>query len=155
MRPALVICAAAAMLSGCLSPGDPIYPPVDRVQPKIVSVRPDLSGGMAVLKATQLIEITFSEPMDISSLRPGLAVRNSKREEQQLDIRATASSTVADKDFEWKVQISSAAGGFLPGAHVLVIHPFIVDQQGNSLLTGDPRPDGGAQDDFLAAFTVQ
>ncbi len=154
MRAALVF-VSMALLCGCLSPGDPLYGPVDRTQPKIVSVRPDLSGGMAVLQATQLIEVTFSEPLDITSLRPGIAVRNSKREEQQLDIRATASNTVADKDFEWKVQISSAEGGFLPGAHVLVIHPFIVDQQGNSLLTGEPRPDGGAQDDFLAAFTVQ
>lgn len=131
---------AAAVLLGavsCLSPGSTQYLPLDNVAPHLVSIAPDLGsdGGFQQFPPTQIFEITFSEPMDTDSLRPGIVVRNVAREEQLLELHAPdIPPSLSDPDFAFPVRISSYAdGGFAPGAYQLILRTLLIDQQGNPL----------------------
>ena len=147
MKPVL----ALLCLTGCLSPGAPLYGKLDTVAPKVTAISPAMGGdaGVPTLSPSQFIVLTFSEPMDLDSLRPGIVVRNKDRKEQpltiQVDVDQLQPITARDPDLEFRVQISSAtAGGFTNGAYQLILRTLLIDQQGNGL-------DG----EFLGAFNVQ
>jgi hypothetical protein len=149
------------MLGGCLSPGAPLYDKQDSVHPKLVSVAPPMGGGTPPsIEPLKIIVITFSEAMDLESLRPGIVVRDKDRKEQPLTIRVDPAEvrplSAADPDIPFPVQVSSALpGGFAPGAYQLALRTLLIDQQGNTILDGEDPGDAGIRDiDFLGAFNV-
>lgn len=138
-------------LASCLSPGGSLYGKLDSTAPKIVSISPAMGpdAGVTYLAPAQFIVITFSEPMDLDSLRAGIVIRNKDRKEQALTIQVDPDQirpvTAKDPDLEFRVQISSAdMGGFTSGAYQLILRTLLIDQQGNGLET-----------EFLGAFYVQ
>ena len=142
---------ALLVLTGCLSIGEPLYGKLDPTAPKIAAISPPMGGdaGVPILTPNQFIVLTFSEPMDLDSLRPGIVIRNKDRKEQpltiQVDVDQLRPITAKDPDVEFKVQISSAEmSGFATGGYQLILRTLLIDQQGNSL-------DG----EFLGAFYVQ
>lgn len=142
---------AALLLTGCLSPGQSLYEKLDSTSPKVVSISPPIGGdaGTVTLAPSQFVLITFSEPMDIDSLRAGIVVRNRDRKEQPLTIQVDPSQIrpiqASDPETEFQVQISSAdPSGFVSGPYQLILRTLLIDQQGNGL-------DG----EFLGAFFVQ
>ncbi|MBS1148617.1 MAG: hypothetical protein H6Q89_315 [Myxococcaceae bacterium] len=142
---------AMVVLTGCLSAGDPLYGKLDSTPPRIAAISPPMGGdaGVVYLTPSQFIVLTFSEPMELDSLRAGIVVRNRDRKEQPLTIQVDPDQlrpiTAKDPDVEFKVQISSAEpSGFATGAYQLILRTLLIDQQGNGL-------DG----EFLGAFYVQ
>lgn len=151
MRPALAL--LAVMLTGCLSPGETPYVKLDFSSPTLVSIEPAMGGdaGVPILSPNQFIVLTFSEPMDLSSLRPGIVIRNKDRKEQPLTIQVDpdqirpAGSGLMDEEADFSVNISAAeASGFTTGGYQLILRTLLIDQQGNSL-----------NNEFLGAFYVQ
>ncbi len=142
---------ALLFLTGCLSAGESLYPKLDSLPPTLVEIVPSMGGdaGVPSLTPSQVIVLTFSEPMDLDSLRPGIVVRNKDRKEQPLTIRVAADQvrpiTARDPDLPFSVQVSSAdLSGFAVGSYQLILRTLLIDQQGNGL-------DG----EFLGAFNVQ
>lgn len=142
---------APLLLAGCLSPGSPLYGKLDETSPHLAQIVPRIGGdaGLQSVAPKQFIVITFSEPMDLDSLRAGIVVRNRDRKEMPLTIQVEPSQlqpiTAADPDIEFSVQISSAEpSGFVVGPYQLILRTLLIDQQGNGL-------DG----EFLGAFYVQ
>ena len=139
-----------ALLAGCLSPGGQQYELLDGTAPTIVSIVPPMGGdaGTPVVGPGQIIEVRFSEAMDLASLRPGIAIRNKERREQALTIQtevADVKLTAADRDVAMTVRISSAdPSGFATGGYQLFLRTLLIDQQGNGLGT-----------EFLGGFFVQ
>ena len=146
----IVLPLAALLLTGCLSAGDSLYGKLDATPPRIASIIPPIGGdaGTQLLSPSQFILLTFSEPMDLDSLRAGIVIRNKDRKEQPLTIQVEVDQlrpiTSKDPDIEFKVQISAAdPGGFASGSYQLILRTLLIDQQGNGL-------DG----EFLGAFFV-
>lgn len=142
---------AGLFLAGCLSAGEPLYGKLDGIPPKIAAIDPPMGGdaGVVYITPSRFIELTFSEPMDLDSLRPGIVVRNKDRLEQPLTIQVNPDQlrpiTAKDPDIQFKVQISAAdPSGFPTGAYQLILRTLLIDQQGNGLDT-----------EFLGAFYVQ
>lgn len=146
-----LLCAVAVLLAGCLSVGEPLYGKLDPVSPTVVSIVPAMGAdaGVPTLSPSQFIVLTFSEPMDLDSLRPGIVIRNKDRKEQpltiQVDVDQLRPITARDPDIPFKVQISAAdPAGFSTGAYQLILRTLLIDQQGNQL-----------NSEFLAPFFVQ
>ena len=149
MRP--LLCAALVMLAGCLSVGEPLYGKLDPVHPTLLSSVPALGAdaGTPTLTPSQFIVLTFSEPMDLDSLRPGIVIRNKDRREQPLTISVEVDQLqpirASDPDIPFSVQISAAdPAGFPVGAYQLILRTLLIDQQGN-----------GLNSEVLAPFFVQ
>lgn len=149
-----VVVVAAA---GCNSPGESLYGKLDAQPPRIVEIAPPMGGDAGVPSVTpsQFIVLTFSESMDLDSLRAGIVIRNKDRKEQPLTIQVDPDQIRPDNlgarddggtlDQPFKVQISAAdPGGFATGAYQLILRTLLIDKRGNGL-------DG----EFLAAFYVQ
>jgi hypothetical protein len=114
-------------------------------------------GGIPTLTPGAIITITFSESMDVNSLRPGIAIRDANRVEQPLNIYVAPqylmTTNAQDLDFDFPVQVSSPSG-FTPGVYQLILRQLLIDQQGNMLTPADP--DGGVPGiAFSATFQVQ
>ncbi len=143
--------ALLLVITGCVSPGESLYEKLDAKAPKIAEISPPMGGdaGVPSLTPSQFIVLTFSETMDLDSLRPGIVIRNKDRKEQpltiQVDVDQLLPVNAQDLDVPFKVQISSAEpSGFTTGAYQLILRTLLIDQQGNGL-------DG----EFLGAFNVQ
>lgn len=161
MRPLAALAALA--LAGCLSTGSPYYPQMDTKRPTITSIDPPMGdiaggdGGIPTLTSGQIITVTFDEPMDLDSLRPGITVRDAMRQEQPLLVSVDPANqggpTAADYDLPFPVHLASTSG-FVPGVYQLILRELLIDQQGNTLLV--PLSDGGISDNgFVATFQVQ
>jgi hypothetical protein len=142
---------ALALATGCLSPGESPYIKQDYQSPVVLSIVPAMGGdaGVPILSPSQFIVITFSESMDLGSLRPGIVIRNKDRKEQPLNIQVEPDQvrrvTAVDTDSPFSVNISAAeASGFTTGGYQLILRTLLIDQQGNSL-----------NSEFLGAFYVQ
>jgi hypothetical protein len=145
------------MLTGCLSVGEPLYGKLDSTPPRIASIVPPMGGdaGVVFIAPSQFIVLTFSEPMDLDSLRAGIVVRNKDRLEQPLTIQVApdqirpltvkAGEDGGQTEIDFSVQIGAAdPAGFPTGAYQLILRTLLIDQRGNGL-------DG----EFLGAFYVQ
>src|SRR5205823_9400544 len=66
----------------CLEPSTkPNVGALDNTPPSVCSTKPPINdAGVSTLAASDAIEVAFSEPMDIYSLRPGIAVTKDKDE---------------------------------------------------------------------------
>jgi hypothetical protein len=133
MRYLLTACALLS-LSGCLEPGDPLLGVRDTDPPEVESTEPEANGTIAT-DAT--LEITFSEFMDIRTLRPGIAVF-SGRDEVPLRITVPAPSD-GDEDVErgdipYTVMVNAEAGSFSANtSYTLVLRTILTDYEGNAL----------------------
>ncbi|GEM_PF-3357959 len=151
MKRAALVAGLWLSLAGCLSPGAPLYGKLDEKSPRMTQIVPPIGGdaGLQSVAPKQFIVITFSEQMELDSLRAGIVVRNRDRREMPLTIQVEPSQirpvTAQDPDGEFSVQISSAEpSGFVVGPYQLILRTLLIDQQGNGL-------DG----EFLGAFYVQ
>ena len=147
--------APLLLLAGCLGIGSPLYPKLDDQPPRVLGIDPPMGGdaGVPVLAGGQVISITFSEQMNVDSLRPGIVIRNRERKELplslQLESEPTPVSYAADDDgglrsLPMTVQIASAGGGFDLGSYQLILRTLLIDRAGNSL-----------ESEFLGTFVVQ
>jgi hypothetical protein len=133
MRYLLTACALLS-LSGCLDPGDPLLAVRDTDPPKVESTNPE-AGGTIASDAT--LEITFSEFMDVRTLRPGIAVF-SGRDEVALRITVPAPAE-GDEDVErgdipYTVMVNTEAGAFnANSSYTLVLRTVLTDYEGNPL----------------------
>jgi len=160
---ALPLVLAAAAASGCLSPDKPLFNEMDTTRPSILQIEPPLGdlyggdGGVPSFSGGVIFTVHFSEPMDVSSLRPGIAVRDMNKVEQPLDLYVApaylaAPLTQADLDVDWPVEVSSPSG-FVPGVYQLILRELLIDAQGNPLQV--PAADGGFSDNgYVATFQV-
>jgi hypothetical protein len=133
MRYLLTACALVS-LSGCLDPGDPLLGVRDTDPPEVSSTDPDVNGMIA---SDGTVEITFSELMDVRTLRPGIAVF-SGRDEVTLSITVPAPSD-GDEDVErgdlpYTVMVNAEGGAFIANtSYTLVLRTLLTDYEGNAL----------------------
>lgn len=133
MRYLLTACALVS-LSGCLDPGDPLLGVRDTDPPEVSSTEPGTNGTIA---SDGTVEITFSEFMDVRTLRPGIAVF-SGRDEIALSITVPAPSD-GDEDVErgdlpYTVRVNAEGGTFTANtSYTLVLRTILTDYEGNAL----------------------
>lgn len=133
MRYVLPVCALLS-LSGCLDPGDPLLGVRDTDPPEVSSTEPEANETIA---SDATIEITFSEFMDVRTLRPGIAVF-SGRDEVPLRITVPAPSD-GDEDVErgdlpYTVMVNAEGGAFTANSsYTLVLRTILTDYEGNAL----------------------
>ena len=129
----LVLLAASA----CLEPGASLYQRGDVEQPRVLfeNMQPRILGGDAgvpIVQAGQTIELSFSEPMDPDSLRPGIVIRiNPERNEIPLLIQAPPTTTG-----EYVVRIASGEGTFVSGVYTMQLRTLLIDVAGNPIEDG-------------------
>ncbi|WP_224362268.1 Ig-like domain-containing protein [Hyalangium versicolor] len=134
MRRLLTACAFLS-LAGCLDPGDPVLGVRDVVPPEVSSTNPTANGSIA---SDGTLKITFSEFMDVRTLRPGIAVY-SGRDEVPLRISVPA-PTDGDEDVErgdisYTVEVNAESESFTPNASfTLVLRTILTDYEGNPLV---------------------
>jgi hypothetical protein len=134
MRRLLTACAFLSLV-GCLEPGDPLLAVRDTDPPEIQSTDPAPNAEIA---SDGTLEITFSESMDVRTLRPGIAVFTG-RDEVPLRITVPAPQAgeedVERGDFAYRVQVNADAGALTPNAsHTLVLRTILTDYEGNPLI---------------------
>lgn len=133
MRRLLTACALLS-LAGCLDPGDPVLAVRDTDPPEVQSTDPAANAQIA---SDGSLEITFSEYMDVRTLRPGVAVFYG-RDEVPLTISVPA-PTEGDEDVErgdipYAVTVKATSGAFTPNASfTLVLRTILSDYEGNTL----------------------
>jgi hypothetical protein len=126
---------ALLSLAGCLDPGDPVLAVRDAEPPEIRSTDPIANAQIA---SDGTVEVTFSEFMDVRTLRPGIAVF-SGRDEVPLSITVPA-PTEGDEDVErgnipYTVKVKAASGAFTVNAsYTLVLRTVLTDYEGNALV---------------------
>jgi hypothetical protein len=134
VKRALVVLLTA---SACLEPGAALYDRKDIDPPRVLfeNMKPRILGGDAgvpIVQAGQTIELSFSEPMDPDSLRPGIVIRiNPERNEIPLLIQAPP--TVAG---EYVVRIASAEGTYISGVYTMQLRTLLIDVAGNPIADG-------------------
>jgi hypothetical protein len=133
MRRLLTACAFLSLV-GCLEPGDPLLAVRDTDPPEVQSTDPAANAQIA---SDGTVEITFSEFMDVRTLRPGIAVF-SGRDEVSLNITVPPPSEgeedIERGDVPYTVMVKAAAGAFSPNASfTLVLRTALTDYEGNAL----------------------
>jgi hypothetical protein len=133
MRRLLIACAVLS-LSGCLEPGDPVLAVRDTDPPAVESTEPAANAEVA---KDGSLRITFSELMDVRSLRPGIAVF-SGRDEVALSITVPRTSDIEQDiergDIPYTVTVSAASGAFSANTtYTLVLRTVLTDYEGNAL----------------------
>lgn len=126
--------------AGCLVPGASPLSALDTQPPVLLEIQPpvETDGGYIRLPAAATLSLTFSEPMDPSSLRPGIVFRT-RGVEQPLNILAPETGGgVADRDVPWTVRLQSGSstGAFPDSNQVysrLVLRTLLLDAQGNAI----------------------
>ena len=150
------VCFLALFAAGCLTAGNSPYNKLDDQPPTVISIDPPIGGdaGTPIVRGGQIISITFSEQMNVDTLRPGIVIRNRDRQELPLSIQLESEPTPvsyrADSDagpinIPMTVQLTSALpSGFDRGSYQLILRTLLIDRAGNSL-----------ESEFLGSFQVQ
>jgi hypothetical protein len=142
MRRLLTACAFLSLSAGCLEPGDPLLAVRDTDPPEVQSTKPQANGQIA---PDEPLEITFSEFMDVRTLRPGIAVF-SGRNEVPLTITVPEPSEGDEDtergDFPYVVTVRAASGAFTPNSpYTLVLRRMILtDYEGNPFIEEERVP---------------
>jgi len=133
MRYLLTACALLSF-SGCLDPGDPLLGVRDTDPPEVSSTNLEDTG---LIDSDGTVEITFSEFMDVRTLRPGIAVYSGSNE-VPLSITVPAPSD-GDEDVErgdlpYTVMVNAEGGAFTANSsYTLVLRTILTDYEGNAL----------------------
>lgn len=121
-------------LSGCLDPGDPLLGVRDTDPPEVSSTDPEANGTIA---SDGTVEVTFSEFMDVRTVRPGIAVFSGRDEVALLITVPTPSD--GDEDIErgdlpYAVTVNAEGGTFTANtSFTLVLRTILTDYEGNAL----------------------
>ena len=136
MRPLLTACVFLG-LTGCLEVGDPLLAVRDTTPPTVQSTDP---AANATIASDGTLNVTFSEFMDVRTLRPGIAVF-SGRDEVPLRITVPASTGVdenverGDTPYTVMVNADADADRFpANSAFTLVLRTGLTDYEGNALV---------------------
>jgi len=134
MRRLLTACAVLS-LAGCLSPEDSVLDVRDTDPPEVQSTDPIANGEIA---SDGSLEVTFSEFMDVRTLRPGIAVFSAGREELPLTITVPAPLEGEEDsergDVPYAVTVNAASGAFTANSsYTLVLRTILTDYEGNAL----------------------
>jgi hypothetical protein len=152
--------ACVCLLQGCLSVGDPLYPPARDAGPSLIQIEPDLNlyfdGGVeVVVDPSRTIQLHFDESLDVNSLTPGISVL---LQGMEVSIAALGPGhTLSQQDpmnnpavstGNYVVQVSATSGSFPAGENLLLLRTLILDDFG---VPFDPNGDGGG---FAVPFQV-
>jgi hypothetical protein len=133
MRYLLTVCALLS-LSGCLDPGDPLLGVRDTDPPKVSSTDPEATGMIA---SDGTVEITFSEFMDVRTLRPGIAVFSGSDEVPlriSVPVPSDGDEDVERGDLPYTVMVNAESGTFTANtSYTLVLRTILTDYEGNTL----------------------
>lgn len=136
MRHLLTACAFLG-LAGCLEVGDPLLAVRDTTPPTVQSTDP---GANATIGSDGTLKVTFSELMDVRTLRPGIAVF-SGRDEVPLRIIVPSDTSVDENvergDFSETVMVNAdAEDGHFPANALLtlVLRTSLTDYEGNAVV---------------------
>lgn len=130
-RALLLACMLAA--PACLDPGQPVYFLADITPPELLPPEngttplfiPD--AGLRTVQAAAAIQLSFSEPLDVNSLRAGIVIRKSG-EELPLLIQASP------QDFTpFTVRVASGENTFASGVHSMTLRTLLIDLAGNPI----------------------
>jgi len=140
MRHLLTACAVLG-LTGCLEVGDPLLAVRDTTPPQVASTDPVANGTIA---SDGTLNITFSEFMDVRTLRPGIAVFSGRN---ALPVRITVpAATEPDEDVErgdipYTIMVnaesmeSTGTASFPANSlFTLVLRTSLTDYEGNALV---------------------
>jgi hypothetical protein len=135
MRRLLMAIAVLGLTAGCLDPGDPLLGVRDTTPPEVTATDP---AANATIDSDGTLNITFSEYMDVRTLRPGIAVF-SGRDEVPLHITVPAPAEgdedVERGDISYTVMVKAEAGSFTANtAYSLVLRTLLTDYEGNELV---------------------
>ncbi len=128
--------------AACLEPGAPLLARLDETPPSVLSTVPPITDGgtLSSLPAGSPIEITFSEEMDIRTLRPGISVLKRNRvPPEELSLLVTVPPPgpplVQDLDRPYLVRVYPNGQTLLPDNtnYSLVLRTLLADAQGNAL----------------------
>ena len=124
---------ALLSLTGCLDPGDPLLAERDTNAPRVESTDPAANGQIAT---DGTLNITFSEYMDVRTLRPGVAVFLG-RDEVPLDITVPAPAEgdedVERGDISYTVKVNASEPFAANAGFTLVLRTVLTDYEGNAL----------------------
>jgi hypothetical protein len=134
MRHLLTACAFLG-LTGCLEVGDPLLAVRDTTPPTVQSTDPGANGTIA---ADGTLNITFSEFMDVRTLRPGIAVF-AGRDEVPLRVTVPPSNGIDENvergDSPYTVMVNAESGSFTANSlFTLVLRTSLTDYEGNELI---------------------
>ena len=144
-----LILSLALVAPACVQPGSKSDLSVeDPDSPQILSTVPPVPDG-GLFTVSSPVEITFSEPMDPNSLRPGIAIfTGNPAQELPLAIAVPQPSPVPDyaqtNPGPYTVQVRPAAGTpcsatvdagfcFAPGTYLLQLRTLLTDPAGNPI----------------------
>jgi hypothetical protein len=118
--------------TACLEPGEPFLSARDSDPPEVVSTEPGAGGTVA---SDGTLQILFSEMMDVRTLRPGIAVFESRTEVPlKLMVPPDVDEDIERGDVPYTVTVSAESGAFSPGtAYTLVMRTTLTDSEGNPL----------------------
>jgi Bacterial Ig-like domain len=134
MRRLLTACACLG-LTGCLEVGDPLLAVRDTTPPTVQSTDP---AANATIASDGTLNITFSELMDVRTLRPGIAVF-SGRDEVPLRIIVPGDTQIDENvergDIPEMVMVNAESNAFTANAALtLVLRTSLTDYEGNALV---------------------
>jgi hypothetical protein len=169
MRRLLTLLTIAVGGGGCLSPTHSALTTINTVPPVVIGSVPSLDGGSACLPPSALLDagppaslpsgvpaqVTFSEDMDINTLRPGIGLFQcpcpigQEPTEVPLTLSVITSQTLPDysltQGIPFTVQIQPAADGnpclpdggtygcFSSALYLLQLRTLLTDPEGNAL----------------------
>ena len=143
----LLVLGAVACAHGCLEPGRPYLNEKDSVPPSVVKVVPE--RGQSVTKDTT-IEITFTEAMDLRSLRPGIGLLRGPAEVEttmRISGPGPVPEDIEQSDVPFRVQViprypDGDAGVLIGGVqYTIELRTLLTDSEGNRL--SDDLPEVG------------
>jgi hypothetical protein len=133
MRYLLTVCALMS-LSGCLDPGDPLLGVRDTDPPEVSSTNLEDTG---MIDSDGTVEITFSEFMDVRTLRPGIAVFSGSGEVPlriSVPPPSDGDEDVERGDLPYTVMVNAEGGAFTANSsYTLVLRTSLTDYEGNAL----------------------
>ncbi len=135
---ALLVAVLAVGGFGCLEPGDPVLESRDTTPPTVVEVNP---AADSLISTTPQFRVTFSEPMDERTVRPGILLL---QDTTGIPVVVTVPEDnlvpdAVEPDFPWTVLIVPEAPLPTGASFRLVLDSVLADREGNPLA----GPDGG------------
>jgi hypothetical protein len=105
------------LLTGCLSPGGPVYPERDTTPPRVLSTIPSANQQIAV---TAGLLAVFSEPLDPRTVVPGITLYDQSGAQYAMDLSIPARTAPPSIDVPDAVVLPD---GGITGGWTVLMHP--------------------------------
>lgn len=141
--------ALGALAGACLEPGNPYLAERDNEPPRFVESIPEPGG---VFDKDAPILVTFSEEMDIRSLRPGIwLVKEQERVPVIIEVPEddAVPEAAQQSDIPYTISVRGAEPLEPNAEYLLVLDTVLTDTEGNQLV----GPDGGLSQRVLSYRT--